>query len=139
METESLMMMVISLLIRDVHGDNVTITYYDHDYFSDYAKAYIIFQNKVGIVNISLELRYYGSSASNFKFLLYSRCIRGIQRTNFDHRLFNVDTTDYSGTILYFEPLNLNGEKILGLAILVTLEMQPIKNMLTVKTLDKIM
>ena len=64
-----------NLLIRDVHGDNVMITYYDHDYFSNYAKAYIIFQNKFGIVNIDLELRYYGSSGSNFKFLFYSRCI----------------------------------------------------------------
>ena len=52
---------------------------------------------------------------SNFKFLFFSRCVKGIQRTSFDHRLFNVKTTDFSGTILNFEPINMNNEKIINI------------------------
>ena len=65
--------------------------------------------------NVSLQFRYYGSSNSNFKFLFFSRCVKGIQRTSFDHRLFNVKSTDFSGTILNFEPINMNNEKIINL------------------------
>ena len=66
-------------------------------------------------MNISLRFRYYGSSNSNFKFLFFSRCVKGIQRTCFDHRLFNVKTTDFSGTTLNFEPINMNNEKIINI------------------------
>ena len=54
-------------------------------------------------------------SNSNFKFLFFSRCVKGIQRTSFDHRLFNVKSTDFSGTILNFEPINMNNEKIINI------------------------
>ena len=64
---------------------------------------------------IRLQFRYYGSSNSNFKFLFFSRCVKGIQRTSFDHRLFNVKSTDFSGTILNFEPINMNNEKIINI------------------------
>ena len=66
-------------------------------------------------MNIRLQFRYYGSSNSNFKFLFFSRCVKGIQKTSFDHRLFNVKSTDFSGTILNFEPINMNNEKIINL------------------------
>ena len=66
-------------------------------------------------MNIRLQFRYYGSSNSNFKFLFFSRCVKGTQRTSFDHRLFNVKSTDFSGTILNFEPINMNNEKIINI------------------------
>lgn len=79
--------------------------------FSNYAKAYLIFRNSSPIVEITLRFRYYGTG-SDFKFLFYSRCVRGIQRTDFHHELFDVNSTDNAGTILFFEPINLNGNKI---------------------------
>ena len=102
------------LLFTNVTG-NANIIDFSHDWFSNYAKAYIIFNSSKRDVNIRLQFRYYGSSNSNFKFLFFSRCVIGIQRTSFDHRLFNVKSTDSSGTILNFEPINMNNEKIINL------------------------
>ena len=102
------------LLFTNVNG-NANIIDFSHDWFSNYAKAYIIFNSSKRDVNISLQFRYYGSSNSNFKFLFFSRCVKGIQRTSFDHRLFNVKSTDFSGTILNFEPINMNNEKIINI------------------------
>ena len=102
------------LLFTNVTG-NANIIDFSHDWFSNYAKAYIIFNSSKRDVNIRLQFRYYGSSNSNFKFLFFSRCVKGIQRTSFDHRLFNVKSTDFSGTILNFEPINMNNEKIINL------------------------
>ena len=102
------------LLLTNVTG-NANIIDFSHDWFSNYAKAYIIFNSSKRDVNISIQFRYYGSSNSNFKFLFFSRCVKGIQRTSFDHRLFNVKSTDFSGTILNFEPINMNNEKIINI------------------------
>ena len=102
------------LLFTNVNG-NANIIDFSHDWFSNYAKAYIIFNSSKRDVNISLQFRYYGSSNSNFKFLFFSRCVKGIQRTSFDHRLFNVKSTDFSGIILNFEPINMNNEKIINI------------------------
>ena len=102
------------LLFTNVTG-NANIIDFSHDWFSNYAKAYIIFNSSKRDVNIRLQFRYYGSSNSNFKFLFFSRCVKGIQRTSFDHRLFNVKSTDFSGTILNFEPINMNNEKIINI------------------------
>ena len=102
------------LLFTNVTG-NANIIDFSHDWFSNYAKAYIIFNSSKRDVNIRLQFRYYGSSNSNFKFLFFSRCVKGIQRTRFDHRLFNVKSTDFSGTILNFEPINMNNEKIINI------------------------
>ena len=102
------------LLLTNVTG-NANIIDFSHDWFSNYAKAYIIFNSSKRDVNISLQFRYYGSSNSNFKFLFFSRCVKGTQRTSFDHRLFNVKSSDFSGTILNFEPINMNNEKIINI------------------------
>ena len=102
------------LLVTNVTG-NANIIDFSHDWFSNYAKAYIIFNSSKRDVNIRLQFRYYGSSNSNFKFLFFSRCVKGIQRTSFDHRLFDVKSTDFSGTILNFEPINMNNEKIINI------------------------
>ena len=77
------------LLFTNVTG-NANIIDFSHDWFSNYAKAYIIFNSSKRDVNIRLQFRYYGSSNSNFKFLFFSRCVKGIQRTSFDHRLFKL-------------------------------------------------
>ena len=102
------------LLFTNVTG-NANIIDFSHDWFSNYAKAYIIFNSSKRDVNVSLQFRYYGSSNSNFKFLFFSRCVKGTQRTSFDHRLFNVKSSDFSGTILNFEPINMNNEKIINI------------------------
>ena len=101
------------LLFYDVEGDPI-ISDFSHDWFSNYAKAYIIFNNSKKDVGITLQFRYYGSSNSNFKFLFFSRCVKGVQKTDFDHTLFNVPDVQDNHKILYFENLNLNGNFIDG-------------------------
>ena len=102
------------LLFFNVEGDPA-IPDFDHEWFSNYAKAYIIFNNSKRDVEITLQFRYYGSSNSNFKFLFFSRCVKGVQKTGFDHTIFNgIDVQD-NHNILYFENLNLNGNLINGL------------------------
>ena len=49
-------------------------------------------------------------------FAFYSRVIAGKQNTHFNHNLLSVKSTDYSGTILYFEPINMNSQKIVNLS-----------------------
>ena len=55
-------------LITNVTG-NANIIDFSHDWFSNYAKAYIIFNSSKRDVNIRFQFRYYGSSNSDFKFL----------------------------------------------------------------------
>ena len=102
------------LLFYNVEGDPI-ISDFSHDWFSNYAKAYIIFNNSKIDVGITLQFRYYGSSNSNFKFFFFSRCVKGVQKTGFDHALFNVPDVQDNHKILYFENLNLNGNLIDGL------------------------
>ena len=102
------------LLFYNVEGDTI-ISDFSHDWFSNYAKAYIIFNNSKIDVGMTLQFRYYGSSNSNFKFLFFSRCVKGVQKTGFDHSLFNVPDVQDNHKILYFENLNLNGNLIDGL------------------------
>ena len=102
------------LLFYNVEGDPI-INDFNHDWFSNYAKAYIIFNNSKKDVGIILQFRYYGSSNSNFKFLFFSRCVKGVQKTDFDHTVFNIRDVQDNHKILYFENLNLNGNLIDGL------------------------
>ena len=102
------------LFFFNVEGDPA-IPDFDHEWFSNYAKAYIIFNNSKRDVEITLQFRYYGSSNSNFKFLFFSRCVKGVQKTGFDHTIFNVIDVQDNHNILYFENLNLNGNLINGL------------------------
>ena len=97
-----------------MEGDSRIINF-DHDWFSNYIKGYLVFSNSKNVVNITLQFRYYGSSDSNFKFLFYSRCVKGVQKSGFDHRIFNLKSTDFAGHILYFEPINMNNEKIINI------------------------
>ena len=102
------------ILFYNVEGDPI-INDFNPDWFSNYAKAYIIFNNSKRDVDITLQFRYYGSSNSNFKFLFFSRYVKGVQKTGFDHAVFNVLDVQDNHKILYFENLNLNGNLIDGL------------------------
>ena len=126
------------LLFYNVEGDPI-INDFIHDWFSNYAKAYVIFNNSKRDVDITLQFRYYGSSNSNFKFLFFSRCVKGVQKTSFDHSVFNVPDVQDNHMILYFENLNLNGNLIVGLGDPKYLDSATNKNMSTLKIFDKIL
>ena len=80
-------------------------------------KAFIQFSSNGQPGEITFQIRYYGSRFRNFLlFLFYSRVIAGKQNTHFNHNLLSVKSTDYSGTILYFEPINMNSQKIVNLS-----------------------
>ena len=105
-------------LITQVHGDdNYNVITFSHDYNRKYTKAFIQFSSNGQPGEITFQIRYYGSRFRNFLlFLFYSRVIAGKQNTHFNHNLLSVKSTDYSGTILYFEPINMNSQKIVNLS-----------------------
>ena len=105
-------------LITQVHGDdNYKVITFSHDYNGKYTKAFIQFSSNGQPGEITFQIRYYGSRFRNFLlFLFYSRVIAGKQNTHFNHNLLSVKSTDYSGTILYFEPINMNSQKIVNLS-----------------------
>ena len=105
-------------LITQVHGDdNYNVITFSHDYNGKYTKAFIQFSSNGQPGEITFQIRYYGSRFRNFLlFLFYSRVIAGKQNTHFNHNLLSVKSTDYSGTILYFEPVNMNSQKIVNLS-----------------------
>ena len=92
------------LLFYNVEGDPI-INDFNHNWFSNYAKAYIIFNNSKRDADITLQFRYYGSSNSNFKFLFFSRCVKGVQKTGFDHTVFNIH--DVQDIIIRFSILRI--------------------------------
>ena len=105
-------------LITQVHGDdNYNVITFSHDYNGKYTKAFIQFSSNGQPGEITFQIRYYGSRFRNFLlFAFYSRVIAGKQNTHFNHNLLSVKSTDYSGTILYFEPINMNSQKIVNLS-----------------------
>ena len=105
-------------LITQVHGDdNYNVITFSHDYNGKYTKAFIQFSSNGQPGEITFQIRYYGRRFRNFLlFLFYSRVIAGKQNTHFNHNLLSVKSTDYSGTILYFEPINMNSQKIVNLS-----------------------
>ena len=105
-------------LITLVYGDdNYNVITFPHDYNGKYTKAFIQFSSNGQPGEITFQIRYYGSLFRNFLlFLFYSRVIAGKQNTNFNHNLLSISSADFAGTILYFEPLNLNNQKIVNLA-----------------------
>ena len=105
-------------LITQVHGDdNYNVITFSHDYNGKYTKAFIQFSSNGQPGEITFQIRYYGSRFRNFLlFAFYSRVIAGKQNTHFNHNLLSVSSTDYSGTILYFEPINVNSQKIVNLS-----------------------
>ena len=106
-------------LLQQVHGDvNFKIINFSHDYQTTHSKAYIQFSSNGQAGEITFKIRYYGSSYNNSRlyFFFYSRVISGKIGTAFNHALFDVDDVQLKNQILYFEDVNLNENKIKGLA-----------------------
>ena len=106
-------------LLQQVHGDaNYKIITFSHDYQTTHSKAYIQFNSNGQAGEITFQIRYYGSSYNNpsLNFLFFSRVISGKIGTYFDHALLDVDDVQLKNQILYFEDVNLNENKIKGLA-----------------------
>ena len=78
------------------------------------SKAVIQFTSNGKAGEITFQIRYYGSSHTNLalNFFFFSRVITGRHNTAFDHALFDVDDVQSTNQILYFEDVNLNGNKI---------------------------
>ena len=107
-------------LLQQVHGDaNYTIITFSHDYQTTHSKAVIQFNSNGQAGEITFQIRYYGSSYNNstLNFLFFSRVIAGRQSTAFNHALFDVDDVQLTNQILYFDDVNLNGNKIENVAI----------------------
>ena len=106
-------------LLQLVFGDaNYKIITFSHDYQTTHSKAYIQFNSNGQAGEITFQIRYYGSSYNNpsLNFLFFSRVISGKIGTAFNHALFDVDDVQLKNQILYFEDVNLNENKIKGLA-----------------------
>ena len=106
-------------LITQVYGHGgYTIITFSHDYQTTHSKAFIQFNSDGQPGEITCQMRYYGSSYNNstLNFLFHSRVVAGKQGTAFNHALFDVDDVQYKNQILYFEDVNLNENKIKGLA-----------------------
>ena len=106
-------------MITQVNGDsNFNVTTFSHDFNGQYSKAFIQFSSNGQPGEVTFQIRYYGSKYNNNRlvFNFYSSVIAGKQNTHFNHNLLSVNSTDYSGTILYFEPINMNSQKIVVLA-----------------------
>ena len=59
------------LLFYNVEGDPI-INDFNHDWFSNYAKAYIIFNNSKRDVDITLQFRYYMAPATQISSFSFS-------------------------------------------------------------------
>ena len=106
-------------LITQVNGEaNYKIITFSHDYQTTHSKVYIQFTSNGQAGEITFQIRYYGSSYNNpiLYFLFYLRVLAGIVGTAFNHALFDVDDVQLKNQILYFEDVNLNENKIKGLA-----------------------
>ena len=106
-------------LLQQVHGDvNFKIITFSHDYQTTHSKAYIQFSSNGQAGEITFQIRYYGSSYNNLGlyFFFYSRVLAGKQGTAFNHALFDVDDVQLKNQIIYFEDVNINDNKLKGLA-----------------------
>ena len=105
-------------LISQVYGDDHynIITFSHQRIDNSYTKVYIQFSSDGQAGQIVFQIRYYGSQYDkNIRFIFHARVIYGKQSTSFNHNIFNVSGVDDNHEILYFENLNLNGNRINGL------------------------
>ena len=106
-------------LLQQVRGDaNYKIITFSHDYQTTYSKSYIQFTTNGNARDITFEIRYYGSSYnnSNLNFLFYSRVVVGRIGYAFNHKIFDIDDVQLKNQILYFDDIQMNNNKIKGLA-----------------------
>ena len=105
--------------MQQVHGDdNYKIITFSHDYQTTHSKAVIQFTSNGQAGEITFQIRYYGSNYTNLalNFFFFSRVLSGKHSTSFDDALFDVDDVQLTNQILYFEDVNLNGNKIKNIA-----------------------
>ena len=106
-------------LLQQVHGDdNYKIITFSHDYQTTHSKAVIQFTSNGKAGEITFQIRYYGSNYTNLalSFFFFSRVLSGKHSTSFDDALFEVDDVQLTNQILYFDDVNLNGNKIKNIA-----------------------
>ena len=106
-------------LFQQVHGDaNYKIITFSHDYQTTHSKAFIQFNSNGQAGEITFQIRYYGSSYNNanLNFFFYSRVVAGKVGTAFNHALFDVNDVQLANQILYFDDVNLDGNKIKNIA-----------------------
>ena len=107
-------------LITQVNGDsNYKIITFSHDYQTTHSKAYIQFTSNGKPGKITFQLRYFGLhyDDSHLEFYFYSRVVSGKVGYAFDHQIFDVDHVQLKDQILYFDDIQMNDNKIKGLAI----------------------
>ena len=126
-------------IIYHVYGNShhTINTFNSNKINSQYTKSIIQFTTD-GIAGvddgIKFQIKYFGSQYNkNIKFLFYSRVIKGIQSTSFNHTILNVIDVKDNHTILYFENLNLNGNLIDGLSDPITYSNAANKNYVDIK------
>ena len=106
-------------LFQQVLGDaNYKIITFSHDYQTTHSKSHIQFTSNGQAGEITFQIKYYGSSYnnSNLNFLFYSRAVAGRIGYAFNHNIFDVDDVQLNNQILYFEDINLNGNKLKNIA-----------------------
>jgi len=106
-------------LIQVPDGDkNYKIITFSHDYQTTHSKEFIQFTSNGQSGEITFQFRFYGPEYNNssLSFLFYSRVVSAKVGTAFDHRIFDVDQVQLKDQILYFDDIQMNDNKIKGLA-----------------------
>jgi len=107
------------LLIQVPDGDyNYKIVTFSHDFQTTHSTEFIQFTSNGRPGEITFQFRFYGSEYNNLslRFLFYSRVVSGKEGYAFDHKIFYVDQVQLRNQILYFDDINMNDNKIKGLA-----------------------
>ena len=107
-------------LLQQVNGvSNYKIINFTHDYQTTHSNVIIQFTSNGKPGEITFEIRYYGPSYNNstLNFLFFSRVLAGRVGTAFNHALFDVNDVQLANQILYFNDVNLNGNRIENVAI----------------------
>jgi len=106
-------------LIQVPNGDgNYKILTFSHDYQTTHSKEFIEFTSNGQPGEITFQFRFYGPEYNHpgINFLFYSRVVSGKVRAAFDQRIFDVDHVQLKDQILYFDDIQMNDNKIKGLA-----------------------
>jgi len=106
-------------LISVPDGDkNFKILTFSHDYQTTHSKEVVQFISNGRPRKITFQFRFYGPEYDNagLSFLFYSRVVSSKVGTAFDHRIFDVDDVQLKDQILYFDDIQMNDNKIKGLA-----------------------
>ena len=90
---------------------------FDHDNQTTFSKSIIQFYTDGNTGDITFQMQSYGTNYNNpdLYFLFYSTVVSGKQSSAFNHNLFDVNDVQLQNQILYFEDINLNQNKIIGL------------------------